>query len=102
MRGDGWLYRRGEVWWASYVIRGQRIRTTTGKSNKREAKDWLDSQREAAKQGISNPRADKIAVGELVEQWFKAREMNSKPTITDKYRWNKNLKPFFEKCKVAD
>lgn len=108
MRGDGTLYLRGNVWWASYVVRGQRIRTSTGIEGsakglgRREANDWLKQRQSDAAQGISNPRADKITVGELVEQWFKARETNGKPTAFDKYRWSKHLQPFFEKCKAAD
>ena len=41
MRGDGTLYQRGNVWWASYVVRGRRVRVSTGKENRREANDWL-------------------------------------------------------------
>ena len=102
MKGDGTLYLRGNVWWASYVVRGQRIRVSTGKENKREANDWLRERQAESAQGLSTPNAHRMNVGELVEQWFKARETNGKPTITDKYRWNRNVKPFFEKCKAAD
>lgn len=102
MRGDGTLYQRGNVFWASYVVRGQRVRVSTGKENRREANDWLKERLLEAAQGISNPRANKTTVGDLADQWFKARETNGKPTEFDKYHWNKHLKPFFEKCKDVD
>jgi hypothetical protein len=108
MKGDGKLYLRGNVWWADYTVRGQRVRTSTeieGNAKglgKREANDWLKQRQSEAAQGISNPRADKITVGELAEQWFKARETDAKPTTLDQYRWNKHLSPFFAKCKAVD
>jgi hypothetical protein len=41
-------------------------------------------------------------IRELATQWFDARKTNSKPTTTDKYRWDRHLAPLFEKCKAAD
>ena len=38
----------------------------------------------------------------MVEQWFKARETNGKPTEFDTYRWKKHLEPFLSKCRAAD
>jgi integrase len=46
------LYQRGEVWWAKYRQGGQVIRTSTGCTTKRAAKDWIDI------------RAGKIAEGQ--------------------------------------
>src|SRR5437899_645073 len=39
------LYRRGNVWWMSYVIDGRQHCESTGVSNKKRAKRILDSRR---------------------------------------------------------
>ena len=46
------LYQRGEVWWGKFKQGGKVIRTSTGCTTKRAAKDWIDI------------RAGRIAAGE--------------------------------------
>lgn len=101
MKGDGSLYQRGNVWWASYLVRGQRVRESTGKENKREANDWLKDRQSKVAQGIVTPRLDKITITELVEQLFKHYELNGHKS-DDKHRWTKHLEPFFGKEKAAN
>jgi hypothetical protein len=48
------IYQRGDVWWAKFRQGGKVIRTSTGCTTKRAAKDWLDI------------RAGKLAAGEPV------------------------------------
>jgi len=101
MKGDGKIYQRGNVWWADYTVRGQRVRVSTGKDNKREANDWLKDRQSEVTQGIVTPRLDKITVTELVEQLFKHYELNGHKS-DDQHRWTKHLEPFFGKAKAAD
>jgi len=101
MSGDGGLYQRGNVWWASYIVRGRSVRVTTEKENKREANDWLKNRQLEISQGIVTPRVDRITVSELVEQLFKHYKLNGHKS-NDKHRWTKHLEPFFGKAKAAD
>jgi len=95
------------MWWASYAVRGQRIRTSTGIQGnakglgRREANDWLKQRQAEAALGIVTPRADKLMVAELVDQLFKHyRDHGHKSD--DTHRWTKHLAPFLGKCKAAD
>lgn len=99
MKGDGRLYLRGDVWWADFTLRGQRIRTSTGKTNQREANDWL---KQHTRSDAPDPHSEKVTVTALVEQWFKAREIDGKNTKLDRYRWNGHLAPFFGKVKAGE
>src|SRR4051812_14181207 len=48
------LYRRGNVWWYEFQFRGERVRCSSGRSNKQDAKkvenDHLDNLRDRADQ----------------------------------------------------
>src|SRR5262249_32418894 len=94
--------QRGTVWWASYVVRGRRVRVSTGKENKREANDWLKDRMAEAKQGIAIPH-DKVTVAELVEELFKQYDNAGRKTKEDdERRWKLHLAPFFGTCKALD
>jgi integrase len=101
MKGDGRIFLRGNVWWADYTLRGQRVRTSTGfdKDHKREANDWL---KEHSRPDAPDPHSEKVTVTDLVDQWFKARETNGKSTKLDRYRWDGHLAPFFGKVKAGE
>jgi len=102
VKGDGSLYQRGNVWWASYVVRGRRVRVSTGKEDKRQANDWLKDRLGEAKQGLAIP-SDKLTVKDLVDELWKQYDSDGRKTKDDdERRWKLHLSPFFAKCKVLD
>lgn len=109
MRGDGKVFLRGGVWWATYVVRGRRIRKSTEIEGnrrgmgRRQANDWLTKQTAAAKRRPTTPNDDKVTVGELVEQLFKQYDIDGRKTkADDERRWKLHLAPFFAKSKALE
>jgi integrase len=102
MRGDGKLYQRGNVWWADYTVRGRRYQRSTGKTNQREANDWLSDQLRDAKQGKVIP-CDKVTVSDLVRELFRQYDVSGRKTKEDdERRWRLHLAPFFGASKAVD
>src|SRR5215467_2288748 len=102
MRGDGTLYLRGDVWWASYVVRGRRYRVSTGKDNKREANEWLKEQTSPNNAGTATA-SNKLTVTDLVTELFKQYDIDGRKTKPkDERRWRLHLEPFFGACLGMD
>jgi len=109
MRGDGKVSLRGSVWWATYVVRGRRVRKSTGiKGNKRglgkrDANNWLNKEMAQAKRRPTTPNDDKITVRELVEELFKQYDIDGRKTKDDdERRWKLHLAPFFGSSKALE
>ena len=102
MRGDGKLYQRGDVRWADFTVRGSRYRKSTGKTNRREANDWLREQLDDSKQGGA-VSSDKLKIKDLVAELWKQYDIDGRRTkADDERRWRLHLEPFFGACLALD
>jgi integrase len=73
MRGEGSLYKRGEVFWVSFYHDGQTHRESTGKTDENEANKYLKNLRDelgAARIGartFTSAKSSRLRVRELVD-----------------------------------
>jgi integrase len=73
MRGQGRIFLRGNIYWASYYLRGKEYRESTGKGTEKEAEKFLQARlREVGADLIGSrtfttPKACRLSVQELAE-----------------------------------
>ena len=63
------LYRRGQTWIADYYADGQRVRESTGTTNKREAEKFLALKSSEVQRGVYIKHVD-VPLTELWERYF--------------------------------
>jgi integrase len=99
MRGDGRLFKRGQVWWISYCHHGQELRESTKSTNQRDAEKLLRHRLQeigADKLGLQafiGPSQDKLTVKALLD------ELENDYTIRNKY--TPSTKSHLERAKNA-
>lgn len=73
------LYQRGETWWLDVTVNGQRIRESTGHTDKRKAQEVHDSVKHSAKQLKESGKT----LNDALKVWLTARErsVNDKSSI---------------------
>jgi integrase len=77
MRGLGFLYQRGDVWWVCYSVRGKRYRESSESTNHAVGVKLLKDKITAVRNGKPvGPDVDKATLGELVQM------------LTDEYKAN--------------
>jgi integrase len=77
MRGLGFLYQRGDVWWVCYSVRGKRYRESSESTNHAVAVKLLKDKIVAVRNGKPvGPDVDKATLGELATM------------LTDEYKAN--------------
>lgn len=67
MRGDGRAYRRGQRWWISYYIDGQRCREPAGDTDEEARKKLKRRLRQAAGGQFHGPREERVRVKDLMD-----------------------------------
>ena len=80
-RGQGRIFQRGAVWWASYYRNGKEIRESTNTTDRDEAEKHLHTRREASKRPkFDSPQAKKLRfedLCDLVRQDYKRKRNRS-------------------------
>jgi len=75
---------------------------STGKTNQREANDWLREQTSPNNTGTA-VASNKLKVADLVTELFKHYDLvGHKTTDNDMRRWKLHLEPFFGACNALD
>ncbi len=99
-RGTGSLYRRGKIWWFSFVRDGVLQRESSNSPLKTAAQAKLDSAIKDADGGIQKTRQ---SVGELVKAAlaFYEREGRDRAHATALERWRLHLEPAFGSLRAA-
>jgi integrase len=78
MRGDGRIFRRGQIFWCAYSLRGVEHRESTESTDEKQAQKFLKARlREVGADLLGartfvTPKASKLTVAELVEEALRA------------------------------
>lgn len=106
MRGDGYVYQRGEVWWAQYSVAGKRVREAAKVVDRhgvrrpaRTEADALrflrDRRRELDGGRFLGPQEEKITVVGLLDALHKHQEAKKLKSLRKIASHSKPLREFF-------
>ena len=97
VRGQGSLFRRGDVFWMELNWKGTRIRKSLNTTDRETALIKLDAEVSAIRSGEMPKTFEPITVQAMFEAWMLHVETNCKPLTQKDYqrRWEKHLKPKF-------
>jgi len=106
MRGDGRTYKRGNIFWCCYYLRGAQYRESTESTDENTAKKFLKARlRETGADLIGarsfvTPRASKLTIREMVEALRADFELRGKLSQQNGYHLGKVEKIFGDKRAV--
>lgn len=100
--GDGSVYLRGRRWWISYPTPGGQKKESTKQGDEDKARKMLKARlRTVATAGIVAPRADKVVIGELLDDLLHDYRVNSKSIEWAEMVVEKHLRPAFGMTRAA-
>src|SRR2546426_11379909 len=96
VRGQGSLFRRGDIFWMELNWKGARYRRSLETTDRETALIKLDAEVAAIRIGELPKKFEPVQVQSLFDSFMVRAEVDCKPgTIANyKFRWN-HLKPFF-------
>src|ERR1700687_5137036 len=66
LKGFGYLYKRGDIWWIRYSVRGRDFRESSGSDNEDKAHKLLKARwKEVGRGRFIGPMQDKVTMDEL-------------------------------------
>src|SRR5690242_16490922 len=97
-RGDGSVYRRGQIWWIRYFRRGKEYRESAKTTEESRAHKLLDRRMKeiwAERQGLQAfvPKAEKVYVDELLDEYEKAYKLDGGRALR---QFKSHMKPIRE------
>lgn len=94
--GSGNIYRRGRVWWMTYMDGdGRRVRESAKTRDEKEARRKLRSIIGEREKGILVPRADRVTTDELLDAAIRDYEIKGHRTTSDAKKRRQHLLKFF-------
>lgn len=103
MRGQGRLFKRGEVWWISYYHRGKEIRESSKCTNQRKAGNLLRERlRKAGTPEFLGPAAERLSFEDLAAIFLTDYRMNGKRSLADAERNVERLRGAFGLDRALD
>ena len=85
-KGDGNIYRRGNIWWITYQKDGEQIRETSGSRIRTDAVKLLKEQ-------MAYPAKKEVVVSDLLDMLLQDYEVRGKKAV---YKSRSHLKPVYE------
>jgi integrase len=102
-RGTGCIYRRGDIWWVRYSRNGKAFSESAKTTDEKKARKLLQRRlAELLTGSFIGPRAERIRVEELAEDFLRDYRINDRKSLDDaQARWNLHLKPAFGHMKAV-
>jgi integrase len=102
MRGDGSIYKRGNIWWMSFYRDGRQVLMSCKTESEHQARIKLRNVMRMQDDEFAEPRYRRVTVGELITNLLDHYEIEKKDDfrVDTKSRWDLHLKPRFEKFKA--
>jgi hypothetical protein len=105
-RGTGSIYlqKGSSVWWVKYYRNGKSYRESTHEKDEGKAKTFLKRRlAEIITGSFSGPRAERIRVDELAEDFLRDYRINGRKSLPDaEARWRLHIKPFFGNLRAVE
>jgi hypothetical protein len=101
-KGGGSYYLRGAVYWVKYYRNGRPYRESTGSTLERDAKDRLNRRLGDIAAGRPlNPRADRVKVGELLDDLLTEYHVNERASVRRMKALVNHLRPALGHVRAA-
>ena len=105
-RGTGSIYlqKGSSVFWIKYYRNGKPYRESTHEKDEGKAKTFLKRRlAEIITGSFSGPRAERIRVDELAEDFLRDYRINGRKSLPDaEARWRLHIKPFFGNLRAVE
>jgi len=105
-RGTGSIYlqKGSSSWWVKYYRNGKPYRESTHTQDEGKAKQFLKQRlAEITTGNFIGPRAERIRVDELAEDFLRDYRINGRKSLPDaQARWRLHLKPFFGNLRAVE
>ena len=81
-RGDGWVYRRGAIWWVQYHRNGTPYRESSGSTKEADARKLLKRRLgEIALGRFVGPDAERVTIRQLAEDYLTDYRVNQRKSL---------------------
>jgi integrase len=95
-RGTGSMWLRGSIWWIGYHRNGREFRQSSGSTRREDAENLLRKKLGDIAAGRPvHPRADRLKVSELLDDYLSEAELNRRRSIPDIKRRVKRIRAAF-------
>jgi hypothetical protein len=102
-RGMGCVYRRGQVYWIKYSLRGKPYLESSHSEKEADAKRLLKKRLgEMADGRFIGPRADKVTLSELCDDLLNDYQINGKRSLDKARRSVRHLLDFFRDARARE
>jgi integrase len=98
------LYKRGKIWWLSFVLNGRQISKSTKQTDRRLADNWAASYRAEVQNGRLNPFLPprEIFLSEVLARYLRTHVRVNRPASYERCCYiAKHLRTFFWKTPVS-
>jgi integrase len=103
LRGFGYLYRRGSLWWIRYSHRGNDFRESSGSESEREAMRLLKKRwKEIGKGRFIGPSEDRVMMDDLLDALVVDYQNNKRRSLEDLNGRLKHLRAAFGNMRAID
>ena len=102
--GSGTIFKRGANWYVAYWVNGRQVQKSSRSVNIQDAKRLRDQILGRKARGeIVNRHVERITCGELLNDFIKRAEANSKPSSVKLWKLviEANVRPFFENIRAS-
>jgi integrase len=102
MRGDGSIYRRGNIWWIKFYRDGKQVFMSCKGLTEDQARIKLRRELRKSDEEFVEPRTKRVTIADLMENLFTHYEANGLDTYRKmaKAKWETYLKAEFERVKA--
>jgi len=94
------VFKRGKVFYTDFVINGQRVCKSTGKTSKREAKHVEAQERQKLLSGSKEQKVLKLSLSDAIDQVYESKWKNNKDGMGS-YRRARLLQEHLENIPIA-
>ncbi len=102
-RGMGCVYKRGQIYWIKYSLRGRPYLESSNSDKEADAKRLLKKRLgEMADGRFIGPRADKVLLRELCEDFLNDYRINGKRSLDKAQRSARHLLDFFGEARARE
>jgi hypothetical protein len=102
MRGDGSVYKRGNIWWMSFYRDGRQVLMSCKTESEQIARAKLRKVMRMSDDEFSEPKFRRVTIGELIQNVLDHYEMSGLEDFRadTKSRWDLHLSKRFDKLKA--
>src|SRR5271169_697272 len=103
LKGFGYLYRRGTIWWIRYSVRGRDFRESSHSEHEGVAQKLLKARwQEVGRGRFIGPSQERVTMGDLLSSLETDYEVNRRRSLGTLKGRLVHLRGAFENCRAVD